>query len=840
MKQFINKYLNLFLVAIFVLSPFIHHNQAAAQNSVFSDSHLQNYKQSLSAQPKAPRVYTKPKQNTVTKSTAPAVKNKVQATAKPVATPTKIQKSNTSIDKTKTETVKIDTTKATDNQNFASESSELNDNPVDNLAKLDISLEEFVKDTAKTDSEFPIRNLQDFNIYSVLPKISQRLILIDPELESITYGPFKISSDMYKWPYSSTENLTQRIVALKSTLEKLDADANTNTEDRTKDRIKKNTLSLNIHLGDLYSMKYSKTGVTKYLDEANKIYKSIYDDVPETMMEAFGHNMANSLIRNGDVTTAFPLIKNLAKNESSKHTDEIRNTIFEFYYLSGRHQKADDIVNILIDNDELKNQSDSFRIRAGDIMFMLNRFQDASEWYQSVLKPEKTIAKSEKLSWLYLAEALHQLGNEEVSQKIYRSMKDIFADSIYGHVIDFRLAKNIKEKELAIKATSDIKLTEWLKIDFLTEQFFANPNLFASDQFIPLLSSINLDPSTKNQLELLYGYALFRENRFYDAIEKFHTMEIKNKNRFVRHALNELVIRSLMKQGLATKSSDDASDYIRFMMSMKYNLKSYSPDKIYQVIYHNLDLIGLENASAELTLKIIDQSVHDKKGKLYIQFKLAENMADAFAHRQSIKILSQIDTKLLDPKTREKYNVLMIDNMLETNQNVLALDILDNWSKQGTTPKQSYWIALKKMEILFEFKRYEEALDVADTTMGSQAIDKLPVELHELVTPVVAYKVILANKLGRNNECLVTFYQNQDKILTSALKDDILVAAISSAMTMNKTKDIKQLMQIAETKLDQRTYEWMQKWTSGEMWINQVNKYLDNSNIAINEEGKQP
>lgn len=837
-RLIINRTLILIFVIGFLVFPIL---KPAHGNSVFSESHIQNYKNTLTPAKPKPYVAPKHKMNPHIEVQAPAkVKPKSQVATKPaVKTEPKLtlKESTPAVSSESTQDVSA-TAQLVSDKNELQDAINDADYTENNIEKLELSLEEFVNESDTDREDFPIRNLQNYNIYSVLPKIAQSLVLVAPNLAQIDYGPFRIQKDIYAWPYPAAENLTQRIISAKSTLDKLESDLKSadSTNNKPQDKNKAAITDLKIHLADLYAMKHAKTRIDSYLKNASDAYQDVLDDVSENNLEAVSLNLANTLIRSADYTSAFPVIRHLAKSDSSENADAIRNTIFEFYYLSGRTQKADDIVNILIDEDELKNQNEDFRIRVGDIMFHLNHFQDAAEWYQSVLKADKTDTRASKLSWLYLAEALHQLGNEDVSQKIYQAMKPVFDDTLYERVIDFRIADTIAAKETAIKATSDIKLAEWLKIDFLSEQFYSNPKLFSSDQFIPLLSSLHLDNSTKEQIELLYGYSLYFENRFYDAINKFHTLAIKNKNRFVKHALNQMVIKSVMKQGLATKTSDEASEFIRFMMGLKYNLKSYSPDKIYQVIYHNLDLIGLENASAELTLKIIDQSVHDKKSKLYIQFKLAENMTDAFAHRQSIKILSQIDTKLLDPKTREKFNVLMISNLLETNQSVLALDVLDTWSKEGTTPRQAFWIAAKKMEILYEFKRYEEALDIANNTIGSTPIEKLPADLHSMVTPIVAYKVILANRLGKNNECLVSFYQNQNKILETGLKDDILISAVSSALTMHKANDVKQIMQIARTKLDQQTYEWMEKWTNGEMWINQVNKYLDNSNIAINEE----
>lgn len=819
------------IISLLLAGGLILDHQVNAENSVFSRSQLDLVKK-----------------NKATKKRRPARTKAVNISqsSKKVLTKTPKTKKKNQIKKTeinKHTVVSADTNDDTSNTSHTDPNSPENDiiETQSNLP-LDIDYAASLQEKIENDP-FPIKNLGNDNIYKQVAKTPRPLKLLYSPFTDINYGPFSASKDVYKWPYPTVENITQRIVALKKSIEKENQLKTENDETKgdkdtqvsTDKKASYLSTQKKIHLADLYGMKYSKTKLEKYIQESVKNYKDAYPQMPKSFVETASYNMTNALIRSKDFTTAFPIIKQLTKNEVPVHDQEIRNTILEFYFLSGRYKKADDLLSVMIQDDTLVQQPLSFKIRTGDNMFFLNRFQDASEWYQTVLKPQKTITKAEQLSWLYLAESLHQLGQTNPAKRIYKAMQPVFVGTIYESIVDFRVTESIKAKEKIIDKTVDRDIASWLKIELLSEQFFANPNLFTSDHFLSLLSSIHLSKELRERVILLQAYAFLQENKLYNAIDKFHTLEITAKNRHIRHALNQMVIKTLFKKGFSNDNSDDAFAFIRHLMNLKYNLKSYSPDKIYKVLYHNLDLVGLENASAELTLKIIDQSVHDRKSRLYIQFKLAENMYDAFAYRQSIKILEQIDKKLLNPKAKEKYYVLLVDNLLETNQMILALDVLENWSKEGTTPKQSYWIALKKTEILFDFERYKKAMAVINETIGKGVLNDVPKKYEDIITPLLAYQVILANKLGQNNQTLVSFYGHQNLILNSDLKSQAILSAISAAMAMNKNKDIKKLMSIAKTQLDDSTYSWINKWTKGEMWVNQINKYLDKSTIAINE-----
>ena len=54
---------------------------------------------------------------------------------------------------------------------------------------------------------------------------------------------------------------------------------------------------------------------------------------------------------------------------------------------------------------------------------------------------------------------------------------------------------------------------------------------------------------------------------------------------------------------------------------------------------------------------------------------------------------------------------------------------------------------------------------------------------------------------------------------------------------MNRDENVSEILALAQLHLDEETYNWLNKWTHGKMWINQINRYLDDSNLAVNKEG---
>ncbi|OVE80852.1 hypothetical protein BVY03_05160 [bacterium K02(2017)] len=727
-----------------------------------------------------------------------------------------------------------------------------NNNLVDQVAsqnpyaKLENEAQNNVKKKKKVlNHDYPVINMGTYNVFFDLPKIGLPLKIVYSPYTNFSYGPYKPIKAIYEFPYPGVDEVTQRIITLKKSIQQNQTVAEEKKALLPKkalkekaeidEELKKKVTEMKIHLADLYAIKFYKTRIEKYIHDSADLYLNSYEDLPPKFNEIVALNMSNVLIVAEDYATAFPIIKGLVKNSDSSIKSKISDTMLEFYYMSKRYKKADDVINVKIEKKKLVNESKTFLLRTGDIYFLLNRYQDASEWYQSRLAPNEEATAAENLSWLYLAESLYQLGKYETSKKIFRAMEQYFDDTIYQDVIKFRIAETYSEKNNLIKATHNKAIVTWMRVVMASERFVKNPNLYTADNFDDMLDSLSYSSKLRPQVVLLKGYALRNNNQYYEAVDNFHALEIRAKNRYIRGALNKLIVETLFAKGMSTTDADDAYKFVRYVLTLKYNMRSENPEMIYQLLYHNLDLIGLENASAELTLKIIDLSVHRKKDKTYLQLKMAKDMHDAFAYKQSMRVLEQIDKKLLDPYSKEEYNAMYIANLLVTEQKATALDKLSKWSNEGVTPKQAYWIAYHKVQILYGQQRFEKAMDVINNIIGDEDVVNLPQEYHVFIDPIMAYQVILYNKLNRFNECLYVFFKEQERVLNTEIKQEIILAAISSAMAMNKDSEIKKLMDIAKFHMDEETYAWLDQWTKGKMWISQINRYLESSNLAINK-----
>ncbi len=118
------------------------------------------------------------------------------------------------------------------------------------------------------------------------------------------------------------------------------------------------------------------------------------------------------------------------------------------------------------------------------------------------------------------------------------------------------------------------------------------------------------------------------------------------------------------------------------------------------------------------------------------------------------------------------------------------------------------------------------------TRKPCEDFSKLPQDYKLIIQKLEAYEVVLLNKTERNDECLIKFYNKQDRIFLPELKYDLSLAAISAALELNKTADVRRLLDVAKKELDTKTYTWIEKWSKGEMWIKQVNGYINKSTFA--------
>lgn len=680
-----------------------------------------------------------------------------------------------------------------------------------------------IDDGSSEDAGLKIIDAYQYNVLFDLPKAHKVFPVVSAPLPVFAYGPYQWGTALYLDP-PPLDEVERRILALEEVLQ--------GSKSRDKD-----VMARKIHLADLKAMKSRATMEPKDVRAAVTAYAGIYQDVDPVLAPYVGLNMADSLLLADDIVTALPVIKKIYKDSTAykdlrKHLDA---SLVELYFLSGRYEKAWAELEGFVRHKEVADESQEYRLRVGDVLFFMKRYQEAAEWYQSVLKPQDTATLSENVSWLYLAESLWRQGNAEVAAKIFAAMEPYFHGTAYGDVARFRLNPGKAGAEKVLKETASAVVKNWLHVEGLKEEFRASPSVLAGDSFNYLLVDQNYSEDLKRQLIAMQAYAFAFEKKYYTAIKLYRKLVLEQKSPVVQGLIDEAIVDALKKKGAITTDEKQARTFLKFLRKYEFRLRTTSADETFALLSRNLDLMGMKDVAAEMTLHIIDKSIHGAKDKSRVYLKLAESLFRSGAGRAGLRALDQVDVTLLDFVEKDESYRMRLQGLTETGRYQEALEMIARWEAEGASARNVYWLALKKIEVDLKLDKPDDALAAVEASIGSGKVNFLPKEFDGTVNELLAWQVILKNKVGQHFEALTDFYVNEGRILTTDSKYNALMAALSSALAMNKKSDVTKLMAVAKEKLDPETYEWLGQWTRGEMWINQINGYLDQRTAAKGE-----
>jgi tetratricopeptide (TPR) repeat protein len=665
-----------------------------------------------------------------------------------------------------------------------------------------------------------IIELFQYNVFFDLPKAHKVFPAVSAPLPAFVYGPYQWSTAFYldKPPVDEIE---RRILALEEVL-------------RAVKPGETNLAAMKIHLADLKAMKSRATMEMSDLSAAIAAYAGIYQDADPRYAPYVDLNMADALLLVGDTVTALPIIKKIYKDFSAykdlrKHLDA---SLVELYFLSGRYEKAWAELEGFVRHKEVADESPEYRLRVGDVLFFMKRYQEAADWYQSVLTPQDTSTYSENVSWLYLAESLWRLGNAEVAGKIFSAMGPYFKGTGFGDVIRARLNPGKAGMEAVLKDTASKAVKNWVHVENLKEEFRASPSVLAGGSFNYLLVDQDYPEELRRQLIAMQAYAFTFEKKYYTAIKLYQKLALDQKSPVIQTLIDEAIVEALKKKGRITSDEKQAYAFLKFLRKYEFRLRTVSPDEVFELIGRNLDLMGMKDVAAEMTLHIVDKSIHGAKDKSLVYLKLAGALFRAGATRAGLKASEQVDVALLDFAEKDETYRMRLEGLTETLQYKDALDLIARWEAEGASAKNVYWLALKKVEVDLKMDKPDEALAAVESSVGSGKVNFLPRELDATVNELLSWQVMLKNKVLKHHEALTDFYANQERILKTDSAAKALMAALSSALAMNKKNDVAKLMAAAKEAFDPETYEWLGQWTRGELWINQINGYLDQRTAA--------
>lgn len=667
-----------------------------------------------------------------------------------------------------------------------------------------------------------IIDLHEFNIFHEIPKAKNNFDVEFSNFDEITYGPYKISKRLYQKPWPDLTEVFKRIHAISRVLEKTSKNLDVRIQQA-------------IHYADLLAIKAHITQKNSDIKSATEEYAKLYQKVPEKFQANIALNLGNILLLGDDTVSALPILKRIlqAPSVGEEFYKNVNTSMIELYFLSGRYMKAWEILEGKIHSKTINKERYEYKLRIGDILFFLSRYQEASEWYQSILKPSDTKFIAQNLSWLYLANAVSHTGNQQVAKKIYLTMYPYFKNTLYGDIIEYYLSNSDAEKRKIAKKTSLKVIKDWVQVELLIDRYKKSPELFVGENFDNIIYDGDYNKGLIEKIRMLQAHTYEREQNYQKAIEIYQSMEItRSQNKFIRKKLRKAIVADLFEMGNSTTEEKDAYAFLKYLAKFDFYMRSQNPDKIYNLIFHNVKILGMSEIASEMTLHIIEKSIHDPKIQNSFYLKLAESMFDANAKFAYVHAIRLIDPNLLDFEDKEQFHKLKVNSFIKTNRRKEALEALKSWEDEGASAKNLYWIALKKIEIFENQKDYKVALQVVEDSIGSGKTELLPKSFDIYINPLMAQQIMLSNKIGKNYECLMSFYANQDRVLKTEYKTNALLAAISSALKMNKNKDVKKLMKVAKDHLKKETYEWLDEWTKGEMWINQLTNYLDKRETA--------
>lgn len=668
-----------------------------------------------------------------------------------------------------------------------------------------------------------IIDLFQYNVFFDLPKAHKVFSVVSAPLPAFVYGPYQWSTALYL-DKPAVDELGRRISALEDVL-------------RAVKPGDKNLEAMKIHLADLKAMKSRVTMELSDIRAAITAYAGIYQDADPRYAPYIDLNMADSLLLADDTVTALPIIKKIYKDFAAykdlrKHLDA---SLVELYFLSGRYEKAWAELEGFVRHKEVADESPEYRLRVGDVLFFMKRYQEAADWYQSILKPQDTATYSENVSWLYLAESLWRLSNAEVSGKIFTAMGPYFNGTGFGDVIRARLNPGKAGMDAVLKDTASKAVKNWVHVETLKEEFRASPSVLAGESFNYLLIDQDYPEDLKRQLIAMQAHAFAFEKKYYTAIKLYRKLALDQKSPVIQTLIDEAIVDALMKKGRITTDEKQAHAFLKFLRKYEFRLRTVPPNEVFELLGRNLGLMGMKDVAAEMTLHIIDKSIHGAKDKALIYLKLAGSLFHAGATRAGLKALDQIDVTLLDFAEKDETYRMRLEGLTGTKQFKDALDLIARWETEGASAKNVYWLALKKVEVDLKMDRPDNALAAVESSIGSGKVNFLPREFDATVNELLSWQVILKNRSKKHHEALTDFYANQERILTTDSATNAIMAALSSALAMNKKNDVAKLMASAKETLDPETYEWLGQWTRGEMWVNQINGYLDQRTAAKDE-----
>lgn len=656
------------------------------------------------------------------------------------------------------------------------------------------------------------------NIFHLLPKAHKVFAVLYAPMPTFAYGPYRLDPALYDGQAGiEPDELRGRILALKEVIQS------------AKPEEEKNLVEKKIHLADLFAMRAGKSLEPADIKASAGAYADVYTDADKALYPYVALNMANMLILMGDTVAAMPIIKKVHKEFGAvkEFKMALNATLIEMYFIGSRFEKAWEMLADFVANKELTQESAEYRQRVGDVLFFLERYQEASDWYQSVLSPESVKSLSENVSWLYLAESVFQTGNRDVAVGIYRAMQPYFTGTVYGDVIAYRLDPSKETAETVMSRSQEKIIDEWLRLELLAGKFRERPESFTGESFDTYLTDPKLPAVFRRQLRALKAYAYAGQNLNFAAVKLYQKVHLSESNPVLHKLIDGVIVELLMRQGMSSKSENEATAFLRFLRQFEFRVRLAAPDRIFAMLRHNLELMGMHEATAEMTLHIIEKSVHRPRDKAWIYLKLAEAFSESGADRSALRALELVDEKLLDFSEKELRYRMQLGGLLRTKSYKEALALVNVWEQEGVSARHVYWIALKKTEINLALGKTDAALEVVEGAIGTGKVDFLPPEFDDYVNPLLAWQVILNGKLDKKYETLAVFYANQDRILKTGNGYQALLAALSAALAMNKKGDVAKLMNVARDSFDEETYNWLGQWTRGELWVNDITNYLD-------------
>lgn len=712
--------------------------------------------------------------------------------------------------------------------------------------------EDALKESLK-DENYVLEALEllDYNIYFHLPKVTREFDVLYAPYPRLSYGPYEIDKKIYQRPWLTLEEIDQRISVLRDVIAKDNIELNKSVEPGEKAKAdegaaeekknpaedearKEELLYKKIHLADLMTIRSRITGSKKDVFDAVKQFAEVF---PETTGDFFPYvalNFVNSLLLKQDVITALPVIKKIYREYRSQK-DFMRHlnaSLLDLYFLASRYKKAWEDLEEKIKQKTIDSESLDYKLRVGDLLFFMQRYKEAAEWYQSVLKPNPNATLSENISWLYLAESVFRTGDRSVALKIYEAMLPYFRGTAYEDVINYRIDESMDNAKRIIQHSQNQNVRNWIRVEMMKQDFVQNPQNYALENFDIITSYGRFDEELMQQVMLMKAKYHEIENEHMEALKLYMQIIYDVDNQYVGEALNKAIASAVMRRGLSTANEMEAIEFLRFLRKFEFNLRFEDPDHIYQIVLHNMRLLGMMDVAAGQALHIIDKTIHTPSSKMSIYLKMANALFDARADKSAIKVMDVIDTNLISFDEKQSYNRLRALSMIRSGRYTEVLSFLQEWSNQGTDAEMLYWVTLRKVEVLEKMERYAEALKVIEDNIGEGKIDELPESFDKYTDALIAYQVIFNNKIGKNYESLLGFYANKARAMRSEMKLAVILAAVSSALALNKTDDVTKLMVMAKENFNSDIYAWLEKWTRGEMWINQIGSYLERKDVA--------